>query len=60
MSRSAASKMYADGIKITSAAPGLNDVGVDRGRAGRFMVNNVSLNIRDRFDLKLVSRIFKI
>lgn len=47
MSRSAASKMYADGIKITSAAPGLNDVGVDRGRAGRFMVNNVSLNIRD-------------
>ena len=52
--------MYADGIKITSAAPGLNDVGVDRGRAGRFMVNNVSLNIRDRFDLKLVSRIFKI
>ena len=39
--------MYADGIKIASAAPGLNDVGVDRGRAGRFMVNNVSLNIRD-------------
>ena len=35
MSRSVASKMYADGIKITSAVPGLNDVGVERGRAGR-------------------------
>ena len=49
MSRSATSKMYADGIKITSAAPGLNDVGVERGGAGRFMVNNVSLNIRDLY-----------
>ena len=44
MSRSAASKMYADDIKITSATPGLNDVVVERGGAGRFMVNNLSLN----------------
>ena len=47
MSRSAASKMYADGIKITSAVPGLNDVGKEGRGAGRFMVNDVSLKIRD-------------
>ena len=47
MSRSAASKMYAGGIKITSAASGLNDAGVERREAGRFMVNDVGLKIRD-------------
>ena len=47
MSTTVTSKVYADGIKITSAAPGLNNVGVERGRTGRFMVNNVSPSIRD-------------